>query len=87
MYFQPVSNKDLLNWSADLRRISGWLQTGNVSSAQKFIYRGKQLYPSGRSIAGRTWQWWLDQITVENAIQASERALTWSLILSHRSKM
>jgi hypothetical protein len=41
-----MSKDDLLNWSTVLRRISWWLQTGNLLLPEKFIERGQKLYPN-----------------------------------------
>ena len=76
-----MSRKDELNWSTDLRRIAWWLQTGNIRLAQKFIGIGKKLYPRGKSVAGRDWQWWMDEINRKENNKAAERALTWSLLM------
>lgn len=76
-----MSKKDELNWSTDLRRIALWLQKGNVSIAKTFIKRGKSLYPNGKNVGGRNWEWWLKEINREDYLKAAERALTWSLLL------
>lgn len=76
-----MSRKDELNWSTDLLRISWWLQTGNSKLAQKFIERGKELYPSGKKIGGRDWKWWLAELDKNDRNKVSERALTWGLLL------
>lgn len=76
-----MSDKDKLNWSVDLRRISWWLQTGNVTLAQQFIRRGKKLYSEGDMVGGKLWSWWFSEIEKEDTLKAAERALTWSLLL------
>jgi len=76
-----MSKKDNLNWSADLRRIAFWLQTGNIVLAEKFIKRGKEMYQNGKRIGGREWTWWFSEISSKDYLKASERALTWSLLL------
>lgn len=76
-----MSEKDKLNWSADLRRISWWLQSGNVSLAEKFIQRGKKLYPKGKKLGGKDWNWWQKEISTSETLKAAERALTWSVLL------
>ncbi len=76
-----MSRIDELNWSADLRRIAWWLQTGNSQLAQKFINRGEKMYPKGRDTGGRDWKWWLSEINGNDQEKAAERALTWSVLL------
>lgn len=76
-----MSKQDELNWSADLRRISLWLQMGNFAMADMFIKRGQKLYSKGKRIADRDWSWWLKEIKNKDNLKASERALTWSLLL------
>lgn len=76
-----MSNKDKYNWSADLRRIAWWLQTGNLSLAKKFIDRGKKLYCKGEVIGNKSWDWWMTEIQRKDNLKAAERALTWSLLL------
>lgn len=76
-----MSDKDILNWSADLRRIAWWLQIGNNTLAKKFIERGRRLYPKGKKIANRNWEWWMSEINRRDHLKATERALTWSILL------
>jgi hypothetical protein len=76
-----MSKKDNLKWSADLRRIALWLQTGNIVMANKFIKRGKDMYQDGKNVGGREWKWWFSEISRKDYLKASERALTWSLLL------
>jgi len=76
-----MSNKDRLNWSADLRRIAWWLQIGKISLADKFIERGEKLYAKGGTVANRSWKWWMGQLRLKDKKKAAERALTLSLLL------
>lgn len=78
-----MSKDDLLNWSTVLRRISWWLQTGNILLAEKFIERGQKLYPAGTMVANRKWEWWMKEIQQVDTIKASEVALTWSLLIKN----
>lgn len=78
-----MSKRSELNWSADLRRIAWWLQTGNISLAEKFIKRGKKLYSKGRRVGNQDWSWWMAEISRKDKdhLKEAERALTWSILL------
>lgn len=81
--------KDLANLSTDLRRISYWLYQGRIDLAQSFLKRCPQIYQKINPQISCYHNIWAELKKIadlkEGSIKASERALTASLILLHRS--
>ena len=78
---KSMTETDMLNWGADFRRISWWLQTENHALSSKFIERGSRDYKSSKIIGNRSWDWWMKELKNKENLKASERALTFSILL------
>ncbi len=82
-------NLDLLNLSTDLRRISYWLYQDRVELAKQFLKQAKKTYQNINPKIGCYKNIWKEIEEISNLkgglLRASERALTASLILKHRS--
>jgi hypothetical protein len=80
--------QDLLNLSADLRRVAYWAYDGRkelISNTAKFARKNYSRLPNKIACYPNIWQL-LDQIAKEkNNLKASEQALTASIILKNHA--
>lgn len=80
----------LANLSTDLRRISYWLYQGRLDLAKLFLVHCQKTYRGLNPKIGCYKNIWIELKKIADLeggqIEASERALTTSLILLHRSR-
>lgn len=78
-----MSETERLNISADLRRVSWWLQTGNLRLAQRFIDRFKTDTRIKTYFGNKSFSDWIKNISdkTKDIKKRSESALTLSLLM------
>jgi len=82
-----MSNKDYLNLSVDLRRISSWLQKGNTVLADDFIVANlKKFGNDDKKIENIELSRWLQRVASYKTRnwRSAEDALTLSIMLKNR---